>query len=225
MLFLKRLSDEFDDAWQEVAPVYAYLSPDEIEFFKEKPDTYGGRFFVPKVARWENLKDEKKDVGNKIDAALTAIEHANPTLNGIFRNTSFNKTSAGKPVLSNETLINLLVHFNNEKYKLTNDNFEFPDLLGAAYEYLIKDFADTAGKKGGEFYTPSEVVRLMVRLETAKGDVCSRFGRNVDSILSIYGRTRARHLKLVYIWARVKSCGVVYLQNEYDSAQYPQCQY
>lgn len=164
MLFLKRLSDEFDDAWQEVAPVYAYLSPDEIEFFKEKPDTYGGRFFVPKVARWENLKDEKKDVGNKIDAALTAIEHANPTLNGIFRNTSFNKTSAGKPVLSNETLINLLVHFNNEKYKLTNENFEFPDLLGAAYEYLIKDFADTAGKKGGEFYTPSEVVRLMVRL-------------------------------------------------------------
>lgn len=49
-------------------------------------------------------------------------------------------------------------------FRLTNDNFEFPDLLGAAYEYLIKYFADSAGKKGGEFYTPNEVVRLLVHL-------------------------------------------------------------
>lgn len=50
------------------------------------------------------------------------------------------------------------------QFVLVNDNFEFPDLLGAAYEYLIKYFADSAGKKGGEFYTPSEVVRLLVQL-------------------------------------------------------------
>lgn len=57
---------------------------------------------------------------------------------------------------------NLINHFN--KYKLTPSNFEFPDLLGAAYEYLLKEFADSAGKKGGEFYTPSHVKKLMVRL-------------------------------------------------------------
>ena len=58
----------------------------------------------------------------------------------------------------------MLDHFNNSRFVLVNDNFEFPDLLGAAYEYLIKYFADSAGKKGGEFYTPAEVVRLLVQL-------------------------------------------------------------
>ena len=53
---------------------------------------------------------------------------------------------------------------NFEKIPLRNENFEFPDLLGAAYEYLIKYFADSAGKKGGEFYTPAEVVRMMVEI-------------------------------------------------------------
>ena len=56
----------------------------------------------------------------------------------------------------------LIGHFS--KYRLRNEDFEFPDLLGAAYEYLIRDFADSAGKKGGEFYTPRPVVQLMVRL-------------------------------------------------------------
>src|SRR2546429_4939369 len=56
----------------------------------------------------------------------------------------------------------LIRRFN--RYSLRTEDFEFPDLLGAAYEYLIKEFADSAGKKGGEFYTPRDVVRLMVRL-------------------------------------------------------------
>src|SRR5947209_6707406 len=56
----------------------------------------------------------------------------------------------------------LIKHFN--RYRLRNEDFEFPDLLGAAYEFLIKHFADSAGKKGGEFYTPRDVVRLMVRV-------------------------------------------------------------
>src|SRR5699024_6181435 len=59
-------------------------------------------------------------------------------------------------------LIEFITHFN--KVTLTDDRFEFPDLLGAAYEYLIKYFADSAGKKGGEFYTPNEVVKLLVTL-------------------------------------------------------------
>ncbi|MEZ8321732.1 N-6 DNA methylase, partial [Vibrio splendidus] len=63
---------------------------------------------------------------------------------------------------SDETLVDFIQHFND--IPLANDDFEFPDLLGAAYEYLIKFFADSAGKKGGEFYTPTEVVRLLVEL-------------------------------------------------------------
>ncbi|MDE0120942.1 MAG: N-6 DNA methylase, partial [bacterium] len=73
----------------------------------------------------------------------------------------------------------LIDHFS--KYRLRNDDFEFPDLLGAAYEYLIRDFADSAGKKGGEFYTPRPVVKLMVRLVDPKEgmsiyDPCSGSG-------------------------------------------------
>jgi type I restriction enzyme M protein len=71
----------------------------------------------------------------------------------------FNRT-IGRTRLSDTRLRDLIKHFN--KYTLTDDSFAFPDLLGAAYEYLVKFFADSAGKKGGEFYTPRDVVRLMV---------------------------------------------------------------
>ncbi len=64
--------------------------------------------------------------------------------------------------MSDQKLRDLIDHFS--KYRLRNADFEFPDLLGAAYEYLIRDFADSAGKKGGEFYTPRSVVRMMVRI-------------------------------------------------------------
>ena len=68
----------------------------------------------------------------------------------------------GKSKLPDKKLLELIQHFN--AYRLLNDDFEFPDLLGAAYEYLIREFADSAGKKGGEFHTPRPVVRLMVRI-------------------------------------------------------------
>jgi type I restriction enzyme M protein len=67
-------------------------------------------------------------------------------------------------VIKDSDLELLIGHFNNPQFVLLNDNFEFPDLLGAAYEYLIKYFADQSGKKGGQFYTPAPVVRLMVQL-------------------------------------------------------------
>ncbi|HAN87563.1 MAG TPA: N-6 DNA methylase, partial [Firmicutes bacterium] len=70
----------------------------------------------------------------------------------------------GKTKIPDQKWKDLLDHFNQPNFVLVNDNFEFPDLLGAAYEYLIKYFADSAGKKGGEFYTPAEVVRLLVQL-------------------------------------------------------------
>jgi type I restriction enzyme M protein len=74
---------------------------------------------------------------------------------------NFNR-KIGQRTLDNSTLVEFIQHFTD--IPLGNDDFEFPDLLGAAYEYLIKYFADSAGKKGGEFFTPSEVVRLMVQI-------------------------------------------------------------
>ena len=102
-----------------------------------------------------------------LNKALAALEDENDALAGVLKdNIDFNagKGKEGRTRISDQKWKELLDHFNNPKFVLVNENFEFPDLLGAAYEYLIKYFADSAGKKGGEFYTPNEVVRLLVQL-------------------------------------------------------------
>jgi len=161
MLFLRRISDQFEEQRDKVIQKWLKegLSREEAEELAESPTEY--TFYVPKEARWSELKDLKKDIGNQLNKALAAIEDNNPELDGVLKHIDFN-AKKGKTRISDSKLQDFLVHFN--KYRLRNEDFEFPDLLGAAYEYLIKFFADSAGKKGGEFYTPSEVVRLMVQI-------------------------------------------------------------
>lgn len=163
MLFLKRVSDEFFVHQEKEKNKWDKEGYSESEVFKiaEDPAMYGNAFFVPERSRWENLLSLKTDVGNQLNKALAALEEANPELDGVLKHIDFN-AKKGKTKLKDSQLTDLIHHFN--KYRFTNEDFEFPDLLGAAYEYLIKDFADSAGKKGGEFYTPSQVVRLLVRL-------------------------------------------------------------
>jgi type I restriction enzyme M protein len=99
-----------------------------------------------------------------LNKAIAAIEEDNDALAGVLKNNIDFNAVKGKTKISDQKWKDLLDHFNQPTFVLINDNFEFPDLLGAAYEYLIKFFADSAGKKGGEFYTPAEVVRLLVQL-------------------------------------------------------------
>jgi type I restriction enzyme M protein len=164
MLFLKRLSDKFDDdrAKREKTLEKKGRTPAQITDDLEKPNAYD--YYVPEKARWKEIKNLKKDVGDKLNKALAALEDANEDkLLGVLKNINFNRTiGKNKKTLTDETLVDFILHFN--KVELKDTNFEFPDLLGAAYEYLIKYFADSAGKKGGEFYTPSEVVKLMVNI-------------------------------------------------------------
>jgi type I restriction enzyme M protein len=122
---------------------------------------YAGSFFVPEAARWDKIKDAHRNVGDELNKALFALEQENRTLDGVLAHIDFNR-KVGKTKIPDQKLRDLINHFNT--YRLRNDDFEFPDLLGAAYEYLIAEFADSAGKKGGEFYTPRDVVRLMVRI-------------------------------------------------------------
>jgi len=171
MLFLKRLSDQFEVEQQKVREKWEKegFSKEEIEELVEDPGQYGGSFFVPKEARWR-LKDDpnggilnlKEDVGNKLNIAMSKLEEYNSELGGVLKDIDFNAKKGNSRKTPDNKLIDLIAHFN--KYRLTNDDFVFPDLLGAAYEYMIKDFADSAGKKGGEFYTPSQVVRLLVNI-------------------------------------------------------------
>ena len=179
MLFLKRLSDEFDRKRKQLREKdYAHLA-DDPELLAEVLDdktSYGETFFVPVRARWhepwtdENgervpaLKDLKHDIGNMLNKAIAAVEDENDKLEGVLKNNIDFNAVRGQTRIPDQKWKDLLDHFNQPRFVLVNDNFEFPDLLGAAYEYLIKYFADSAGKKGGEFYTPAEVVRLLVQL-------------------------------------------------------------
>ncbi|MDA8663037.1 type I restriction-modification system subunit M [Luminiphilus sp.] len=160
MLFLKRLSDAFEEAQEQVVQTYLDMgkSRGDAERLASDEDEYDKTFFVPERARWSNLKDLKHDIGSELNKATEAIEEYNSSLEGVLVSIDFNI----KNKLSDKKLQDLLSHFS--KHRLRTEDFESPDLLGDAYEYLIKQFADSAGKKGGEFYTPSEVVWLLVSL-------------------------------------------------------------
>lgn len=168
MLFLKRMSDQFEQRRARLRQNdYRHLSEDLWVLQEENPVTYGETFFVPEEARWSKIRYFHHNAGEQLDQALAALEDANDSLRGVLKdNIAFNKTKGNKRVIPDSKAKDLIDHF--DKIKLTNENFEFPDLLGAAYEYLIKFFADSAGKKGGEFYTPSQVVRLLVQLMKPK---------------------------------------------------------
>ena len=184
MLFLKRASDLFDQRQAELRIQYQSqgMSEEDIEDALNDPDNYSGMYFyVPPRARWNQgwqeeviedgqrktiqrpaLKHIKEDVGTNLNKALEAIEDANSdALQDVLKGINFNR-KIGQRTLDDDTLSSFVENF--EKIPLKDSDFEFPDLLGAAYEYLIKYFADSAGKKAGEFYTPAEVVRLCVEI-------------------------------------------------------------
>ena len=164
MLFLKRCSDVFEARYQELLEKELKKGRPKAEATKNAahPSFYADTFFVPSTARWEHIDNElHHNIGDGLNKALSALEEANTSLEGVLTHIDFNK-KVGQSKISDKSLRELIDHF--RKYRLRNEDFEYPDLLGAAYEYLIRDFADSAGKKGGEFYTPRAVVRMMVRI-------------------------------------------------------------
>lgn len=155
-LFLKRLSDRFEE---EAEALIAEGMESEIAW--EDPDEH--QFFVPKRARWPVLKTLTVDIGDELNKACGALEEANPVIDGVLRNINFlDESRLGEPKNREGVLARLIDHFS--RISLRNANLAEPDMLGRAYEYLMEKFADDAGKKGGEFYTPYTVVHLLVEL-------------------------------------------------------------
>ena len=185
ILFLKRVNDQFevqrDVRKKNLVEKRKVQDPEMIYGELEKANAPEYDFYIPIAARWKKLdyepeilneagekhtyiKDLQEEIGDHLNKALAALEDANlDKLEGVLKNINFNR-SIGKnnKQITDEDLRELIREFN--RIRLTDDNLEFPDLLGAAYEILIKYFADSAGKKGGEFYTPNEVVRLLVNI-------------------------------------------------------------
>ncbi len=151
LLFLKRLSDVFEE---EAERIEKETGDEETAW--DDPDEH--QFFLPKRARWPELRKVSHDVGAAINKANDAIEEANTVLEGVLGAIDFND----KERLPDNVLLKLVEHFS--RHRLRNTDLTEPDILGRAYEYLINQFADDAGKKGGEFYTPQKVVQLIVAL-------------------------------------------------------------
>ncbi|TFH44622.1 MAG: type I restriction-modification system subunit M [ANME-2 cluster archaeon] len=147
LLFYKRLCDVWEEEYEERLKEYG-----NVELAAD-PDEH--RFHIPEGYFWNDVRKHSTNIGEHLNTAFHAIEDANLRLKGIFQDVDFNN----KERFPDTTLELLLQHF--DKRPLRNINVE-PDMLGSAYEYLIAKFADDAGKKGGEFYTPKMVVRLIV---------------------------------------------------------------
>ena len=209
MLFLKRASDLFDQRRKEIRAQgkAGGLAEADIEALLEDEDQYSGKYFyVPPRARWNEewtddngkrqpaLKHTKENVGSMLNKALEALEdHNADALQDVLKgNINFNR-KIGQHTLDDDTLVNFIQNF--EKIPLHDDDFEFPDLLGAAYEWLIKHFADSAGKKAGEFYTPVEVVRICVEICDPRED------------MSIYDPTVGSGGMLIQARDYVRECG------------------
>ncbi|MFB7834780.1 N-6 DNA methylase [Streptomyces sp. NPDC056056] len=173
LLFLKRANDEFEAAREHIREHAAKsmgLTGELLESYLEQESAYGDRdvLYVPKIARWGRISSATHNINeDRLRPALQALEGQNSKLKGLFDHLDFNRiggsgAAAGAAKLADQRLKLLIAHFG--RIRLRTDDFEFPDLIGAAYEYLIKEFADSAGRKGGEFYTPRAVVRMMVEL-------------------------------------------------------------
>lgn len=164
LIFLKYISDSFEE-------LYAKIKGGKGDFANanpEDPDEYRAEnvFFVPQIARWSYLHSRAKlpTIGKDLDDAMESIEKENPTLKGIlpkvYARPNLDKTALGE-------LIDLIGNI-----ALGTEVAKSKDLLGRVYEYFLGEFANAEGKKGGQFYTPKSIVRIMVEMiEPYKGRV------------------------------------------------------
>jgi type I restriction enzyme M protein len=155
LLFLKRLNDTFEENAEKL-----------VKQGKSEKEAYGNknrhRFFVPKDARWSVLSITSENIGEKIDHVCRLIERENPDLDGVLTNSKYND----KRKFPDDKLRKLISHFNSPR--LRNSDLESVDVFGDAFEYLLEQFADETKKSGGNFFTPKEVVRLLVNLVEPK---------------------------------------------------------
>ena len=172
LMFYKRLSDQWEN---ETDDAIAEQERQQGRAFTEQQKAFfrahgQHRFSIPEGSRWGDVLAASTNLGEVLTDAMRAVADTNDDLKGVFT-VNWNQPApdgSGKPLIANEVVHALIQHFN--AHNLSNASVP-PDVLGRAYEYLIKKFADDAGAKAGEFFTPPEVVETLVRiLEPLPGD-------------------------------------------------------
>ncbi len=162
LLFYKRLCDVYEDEIRKLSKEF-----ENEQFAKEiiKSDRRLVRFYIPAECTWKEIRKITTSLGEGLTEALREIAKENPKLQGVIDIKDFNETSAGQRVISDEALAKLIEILN--KHRLGLKDVE-PDILGRAYEYLLRKFAEGSGQSAGEFYTPREVAILMARIIDAE---------------------------------------------------------
>lgn len=167
LIFLKRLSDVFEDELARLADEYGSL---DIATRIVEEERYRGiiansrgsvRFYIPENARWSNIRRQSTGLGEYLTDAVRAVARENPRLQGVIDLVDFNATAAGQRIVPDEYLANLVDVLSRHRLGLQDVE---PDILGRAYEYLLRKFAEGQGQSAGEFYTPREVAVLMARI-------------------------------------------------------------
>lgn len=172
LMFYKRLSDQWEN---EANEAIAEQERQQGRSFTEREKAIfrargEHRFNIPEGSRWGDVLAASENIGEKLTDAMRSVANANDELRGVFT-VDWNQPApdaSGKKLIPNEVVHALIQHF--EEIDLSNKSVP-SDILGRAYEYLIKQFADDAGAKAGEFFTPPEVVDILVRvLQPKPGD-------------------------------------------------------
>lgn len=159
LIFLKRLSDVFTDELAGLGGTYKDLKTAQELV---KTDHSLVRFYVPPKSLWSYLAQQSRaGLGEVLTDAVRGVARENPRLSGVLDVTDFNATTAGQKIISDEHLHELVQVLNQHRLGLNDVE---PDLLGRAYEYLIRKFAEGQGQSAGEFYTPRPVALLMARI-------------------------------------------------------------
>ena len=198
LLFFKRLSDVYDEEYA----VALEESDGDVEF-AQFPENH--RFQVPEECHWKDVRAKSANIGHALQKAMRCIEQANPdTLHGIFGDAQW----TNKDRLSDALLKDLIEHLSS--LNLGNELCK-ADILGQAYEYLIKKFADLTNKKAGEFYTPRSVVALMVRIlapkagETIYDPACGTGGMLLEALHHVKEHGGDENLMLGKLYGQEKN--------------------
>ncbi len=170
LIFVKRLSDVFDDELARLTETYG--SPETARTVLEA-DPSLVRFYLPPEATWPVVSGRARfawpegrrprTLGEQLTQTVRAIARANPTLQGVIDIVDYNETRNGEREISDEALGRLIETLSDPRYRLGLADVE-PDFLGRAYEYLLRKFAEGQGQSAGEFFTPKEVGWLIARL-------------------------------------------------------------
>lgn len=180
LLFLKRLSDVFDDEIDRLAEDYGDRTT-ALEIVEGDHSLL--RFYVPQEARWGVLSGREpyawsgeaakpKDIGEHLTKAVRAVVKQNPGLAGVIDVVDFAAERNGERDINPAKLRSVVETFSDPRYRLGLADVE-PDFLGRSYEYLLRKFAEGSGQSAGEFFTPTEVGFLMANILRPKpGEVC-----------------------------------------------------